>query len=142
MKIKHLSITVRNPERVAKILAELTAGKAERFLSKTMTEAWICIWNREEKELIEFLPDKYLLQPSETGAVYQPVETSQGYNSTHVLLEIERPLREIIAIADRYNCHHYFRPKFGGPLYEVWIEDRFLVEFVSDEINRLKNSHT
>ena len=30
-----------------------------------------------------------------------------------------------------------FRPRLGGPLYEVWLESQILVEFVSDEIRNL-----
>ena len=41
VEIKHLSVSVNSPEKVAKALAEMTSGKAESFISKNMSGAWV-----------------------------------------------------------------------------------------------------
>ena len=138
MEIRHLSVTSKAPERSAKILAEMTKGKSEPFRSKNMQGAWVCLWDEENDQLIEFLPERYLMIPTEVGANFKKLDIAQGFNSTHFQIEVDSPLDLIKEIAERYDCHHYFRPKFGGPLYEVWIEDQLLVEFVSDEIRGLE----
>ena len=137
MKIRHLSVTVKNPERSATILAEMTGGSAEVFPSQKMQGAWVCIWDETKNNLVEFLPNEYLMYPTEYGADFRKFGHPQNFNSTHFLLEIDFPLIELQKVPDKYKCRHSFRPRFGGPLYDVWIEDQLLVEFISDEIKNM-----
>lgn len=140
MKIKHLSVVVKNPELSAKIVAEISDGRAVQFGSKNMQGAWVCMWGGDTDELIEFLPEGYLMYATDLGANFKPVVEKHGYNSTHFQLEVSISLAKIKSVADKYNCRNYLRPRFGGPLYEVWVEEQFLVEFVSDEIRALSKS--
>ena len=137
MKLKHLSITSKNPQRSAQILAELTNGVAAPFSSKTMDGAWLCIWDKEANELIEFIPNKYKLGIGKYAAEYKLNEATQNFNSTHFLLETDQLVSHLQEIAEKYNLYHRFRPRFGGPLYEIWIEPELLVEFISNEIKNL-----
>ncbi len=137
IKIQHLSVSVNNPRKMAEALAEVTKGKAEKFLSKNMTEAWVCIWDEKTNHLIEFLPNDYLMHPTDYGADFKQLPQKQNFNSTHVQLEVETPLESIIFMANKYGFEHRFRPNRGGPLYDVWFEKEFLIEFVSDEIRNL-----
>ena len=137
MKINHLSVVVNTPEKTAQILADILGSSIKPFLSKTMKGAWICSLDAEDT-LIEFLPKGYALYPTPLGANFKPVKVADTfYNATHVQLEVNIPLEHIQKIAESYKCHHYFRPKFGGPLYEVWLEEEFLVEFSSHEIRAM-----
>lgn len=138
IKIKHLSVVAKNPERCSVILAELSNGKSVPFRSKNMLGGYICMYGSETDELIEFLPEGYLLYPTELGANFKPANAPHGYNSTHFQMEVDVSMEHIKSVADKYKLHHCFRPRFGGPLYEVWIEDQLLVEFVSDEIRAFK----
>lgn len=137
MQIKHLSITASDPERAARILGELTDGSVYPFTSKTMEGAWVCAWDRRSGEMIEFIPNNYLLCPGKHAAEFRPVEEVQNFNSTHFLLETAQSLDHLKAVAESHGLHHRFRPRLGGPLYEVWLESQILVEFVSDEIRNL-----
>jgi hypothetical protein len=137
VEIKHLSISVKEPEKAAKALADMTGGKAEAFISRNMPGAWVCIWDEKTNHLIEFLPDGYLMYSTEYGADFKKLDFNMSYNSTHFQLEVKTPLKDIKAMADKYNLQHKFRPNRGGPLYDVWFEKEFLVEFVSDEIRAL-----
>ena len=136
MRIVHLSVVVDAPERVARILAELSHGRVESFRTASMSGAWVCMWGGDQDELIEFIPKGYLMCPAAEGVDFRPTTTAHGYNSTHVQLEVDVMLGDIRAIADAHGCRHSLRrsPRLGGPLYDVWIEDEFLVELASDEI--------
>ena len=135
--IKHLSVSVNKPETAAKALAEMTAGKAEPFMSRNMPGAWLCVWEEATNHLVEFLPNDYVMHATEYGADFRKHESKQNFNSTHFQLEVQIPVSEIKVVAEKYNFPHKFRPSRGGPLYDVWFEDQFLVEFVSDEIRNL-----
>ena len=139
MKITHLSVTVENPENVATILAELTDGKASPFRFPFMEGAYVCMWGNDRDELIEFLPNGYIMHPTDLGANFQKTDQKLPYNSTHFQLRCNQPLEKIKEISDKHGCHHYLRAskRKGGPLYEVWIEKFLLVELTSEEIDLL-----
>jgi len=137
VEIKHLSVSVNNPEKAAKALAEVTSGNAEAFISRNMPGAWVCIWDEKANHLVEFLPNEYLMHSTEYGADFKKLEFKQNFNSTHFQLEVKTPLKDIKTIADKFGLAHKFRPSRGGPLYDVWFEEQLLVEFVSNEIRSL-----
>ncbi len=139
VEIRHVSVSVSNPERAASILAEITGGQVRRFRSPRMNGA---CWDENLNHLIEFLPNSYLMFPTEYGADFKEMDTVQNFNSTHFLLEVDLPMSKIKEVADRYGCENRFRPKCGGPLYDVWIEEQFLVEFSSDEIRQYEKVDT
>jgi len=70
MKIKHLSIQAQDPETAARCLAEMTAGSYQEFPSKTMTGAWVCVWDQDENEMIEFIPPGYKICFGEFAGIY------------------------------------------------------------------------
>lgn len=138
MKIRHLSLTAQHPETAAQRLAELSGGVAERFPSKTMSGAWLCVWNKDENELIEFIPDDYRLVFSNRGAEYQQQEQRQNFNASHVMIETKKSVEWLKRTADKHGLVHRFRPSFGGPLYDIWLEKYLLIEFFSKEIELLE----
>ena len=139
MKIKHLSINAHNPERSAHILAELTLGEAKPFPSASMENAWQCIWDENENTLIEFIPNNYALKFGEHAATYEKQDKVQNFHASHFMIEASLSVLELANIADKYELMHRFRRKFGGPLYEIWLEEGLLVEFSSDEITAYGN---
>ncbi|MGF1686575.1 hypothetical protein L4C36_07745 [Photobacterium japonica] len=134
MKIKHLSLSAKQPQRCATILAALTGGEAKPFPSPTMENAWLCVWDEANNALIEFIPHDYALCYGEHGAVYERQAYPVAFNAAHVMLEANKSIDELAGLADTYGLVHRFRPRFGGPLYEVWLEASLLVEFCSPEI--------
>ncbi|EML0344189.1 hypothetical protein V9657_004682 [Vibrio vulnificus] len=137
MKIKHLSINSHQPKRSSLILAELTNGEAKAFPSKTMTGAWMCVWSEIDNELVEFIPANYKLTFGDLAATYKEQSESQNFHASHFMLEANKSVDELVTIAEKHQLMHRFRKHFGGPLYEVWLEDSLLVEFYSDEISKL-----
>ena len=134
MKIKHLSLSAKHPERCATLLAALTGGEAKPFPSPTMDRAWLCVWNEAENSLIEFIPDDYALCYGEHAATYVRQPAPVAFNAAHVMLETTQSIEALACIADQHDLVHRFRPRFGGPLYEVWLDEALLIEFWSPEI--------
>ena len=137
MKIKHLSLPALQPEDAAKCLAESTDGQAMEFPSATMTGAWMCVWDLAANELIEFIPNHYALQWGEHCATYVRQPNALEHSNSHCLIEYSGKLQAIVRVADKYGLRHRFRERFGGRLYELWLEDNLLIEFVSEEIKNL-----
>jgi hypothetical protein len=133
--IRHISVSVKNPKRSAEILAELTNGRTETFNTRGLENGWVCIWNDNLNKLVEFLPEGFLMYPTETGASFKKVNIPFGYNSTHLQVETRLSLSQIKEIAEKFSCKNYFREQFGGPLFEVWIEDELLVELIPKNYN-------
>ena len=104
-----------------------------------MDGAWLCVWDKDANELVEFTPKRYRLSPGNYAAEYKLLDFEQNFNSTHFLIETEQAVSHLIEVADKYDLYHRFRPRFGGPLYEIWIEQEMLIEFISDEIRNLSN---
>lgn len=139
VQIKHLSLAVKHPEKVARVLAEMTNGEALQFSAGTTMNGWVCLWNAEKNELIEFLPQGWMMYPADEGARFKDIGITQKYNPTHVQLEVTVALSHLQSIANKFECQHGTRSdtRRGGPLYEVWLEDDFLIEFVSNEITAI-----
>lgn len=129
-RIRHVSLSVMDPKRAAHILALCTGGEAMPFRARHVEGAWICLWNPEENELIEFLPAGYILEPDETGVLFGASEDKTPSRAVHVQLESSVSPEELERIAGEYGCDFLFRERYGGPLYEMWIEKHCLVEFL------------
>jgi hypothetical protein len=132
-RIKHCSVSARDPERCARVLAELSGGWAERFVAPGLEGAWTCMWS-ENDELVEFLPEGVALVRGPRGGAFVAEPAARAVGACHVQLEISMPLRRVRECADRFGVTHGFRFVSSAPLYEVWLEERLLVELVSEEI--------
>ena len=81
-----------------------------------------------EGNFIEFYPSDTTIVWRDSGPGFSKVKGEVGYmNATHVNLEIEKSAQEIARIADELGLKHAPRPSLG--VYDVWLEDQFLVEF-------------
>ncbi|MGQ3889863.1 hypothetical protein ACQUW5_12630 [Legionella sp. CNM-1927-20] len=142
--IRHLSVAVNSPEKCAQVISELSGGIPLKFKTRIAEmDAWICLWDARKNELIELLPKGWIMYPTSEGASFKKVNKIDQSNSTHIQLEASTSITHLQRIANKYGCLHYYRksPRLGGPLYEIWIEEDFLIEFVSDEIlSRFKDS--
>ena len=64
MKISHVSVAVREPERAARALAEIWGGSAHPFFP--LPGAWIAFSSEEPSSQVEFYPDRTELEPIDT----------------------------------------------------------------------------
>ena len=148
--IHHISIGVKEPERVARVLAELWEGYAMPF--PVAEGGWIAMTGDANGTEIEVVPMQldmvpgvgepdpqvpvgYDLQPWEVH--FQPNAPGRQYGSSHVAVSSRLNEQEIYAIARRegwraVRCDR--GPCF--PVIEFWLENRFLVEVLTPEMSR------
>lgn len=129
----HISVVVGEPEKCAKILAELTDGKAEVF--SPLENSYVCMWGGWEGQFVEFYPSGTVLLNTPEGCGFGEDKAKGSSHGVHIAIEVLRPLADIQKIADKHQCPHRGRPQGGGPVYEVWLDSgKLLIELVSDEI--------
>jgi len=134
--LKHLSISVGNPQECAEILAKITGGKVEEF--SPLQKSFVCLWGGWDGQFIEFYPEGTILKETSQGCEFGRVDRKSGLHGVHLELQTPVELCEIQRIAEKYKCPHHPRPRDGGPLYEVWIDNgKLLIELVSDEIGKV-----
>jgi hypothetical protein len=132
--IHHLSVSARDPERVAKVLADIMGGISRPFPANYGSFA--AFQQDDHGTLIEVHPDGTVLVPEGTGfARTLPREVGNG--PTHFALSVQRSNEEIFAIANRegWMCRRNDRAEF--PVIELWIENVMMCEILPPEFSRL-----
>lgn len=130
--IYHASIGVREPERVAKAIAELWGGEAVPFLP-VRNGSWMALAGDERGSAIEVYFSGVVLDPSEASSVAkEPVEMGTELTSTHIAIGTKLSAEEVVALAKRegwfVRSENRHLP-FG--VIEVWIEDHILFEVLT-----------
>ena len=132
--IHHLSVSVRDPERVAKVLADIMRGISRPFPANSGSFA--AFQQDDHGTLIEVHPDGTVLVPEGTGFA-RTLPGEVGYGPTHFALSVQRSYEEIVAIANRegWMCRRNDRAEF--PVIELWIENALMCEILPPEFSRL-----
>ena len=52
----------------------------------SMDNAWQCIWDEAENELVEFIPSNFSLKYGEHAAIYEKQKDDQNFNANHIML--------------------------------------------------------
>ncbi|HEY9839652.1 MAG: hypothetical protein ACAI44_05625 [Candidatus Sericytochromatia bacterium] len=132
-EIRHLSLTVLEPESCAVRLAALTGGEARPFKARHVAGAWICLWDAGRNQLVEFIPCGWIQTPGEDGALFIAAPAaSTGASHLQLALACDRATLE--ARAQALGLELFYRAKFGGPLLEGWLEPGLLVEFLTSDL--------
>ena len=77
--------------------------------------------------------------PNRAAAILAELTDGSAYPFPSKTKDTAQSLDHLKVVAEKHELHHRFRPRLGGPLYEIWLESQILVEFVSDEIRNLKS---
>ena len=152
MSINHISIGVNNPEKVAKVLAELFGSVAMPF--PPSPGGWVAFAGDDRGTMIEVVPiDVQLIPgvglPDEAGfsretktdefeATFTPGNEICLFSSTHVNLNSPLDEASIKAIAKREGWRCFTANRGGGmlQLIEFWVENRFIVEVNTPEMTQ------
>jgi hypothetical protein len=134
--IHHLSIPAREPERVARVLAELVGGYAGPFIGP-LPGAWVVYEEDEFGSGIE--GETTALTPGEDGAVGTQRPEPPQASAFHALLSVRADRAQIERIGAREGWHtrHFWRGPPGNPLfelYELWVENRVMLELVTRDM--------
>jgi hypothetical protein len=124
--IRHVSISVREPERVARALAEAMGGLYWPFPPRK--GSFFVSQRDEHGSMLEVHQLGTLLRPDTEFGWLEPAEPS--YVPTHMAISVDKSIEQIKAIADRENwlCRRNDRAQF--PVLEFWVENRMMIEFL------------
>jgi hypothetical protein len=132
--IHHLSISVKNPEHVAKVLADLMGGYSGPF--PVSPGAYIACQMDDHGTAVEIYPAGTELHPvkvEEGFGIMQRQPRNPPFVSTHFALSVKRSPEEIYAIMEKEDwlCRRHDRAQF--PVIEVWIENIQMFELLPPE---------
>ena len=125
--LHHLSIAVAEPERVARVLAEIMGGSYRPFPPNL--GSYFAFAQDEYGTMVEIHSAGTILVPEGRGfAKITPPQPP--YLPTHFAMSVNRSIEEIQAIADRegWTCRVNTRAEF--PVLEFWIENTLMCEFL------------
>lgn len=128
--LHHLSISVADPSKVARVLAEVMGGSYRPFPANA--GSFFAFAQDEYGTMVEIHAAGTTLTPDGSGFQKKPFH-EPGYGPTHFAMSVQRSVEEIQAIADRegWLCRRNDRAEF--PVLEFWIENILMCEFLPPE---------
>jgi hypothetical protein len=137
--IHHVSIPARNPENVAKVLAELMGGYSGPFVGP-FAGSFVAYAEDAYGTGIEVYPESTGLVPGEAGGQCGADRVEPRPTAFHALVSVkaDRETIERIGAREGWRTQHFWR----GPspemrifeLYEMWIENRVLLELATEDM--------
>ena len=131
----HASISARDPQHVASVLAEIWNGYAQPF-PPVAQGSWVAMANDDRGTMIEVYPLGTLLTeaPGDADAVGLPTGHQDG-SATHLAIASDWSPDALTDLARREGWAVKYR-KRGGifGVMEMWIENRIMVEILSPEM--------
>lgn len=134
--IHHLSIAARDPQHVARVLAEFMGGAAVPFPPNP--GSFFALQLDEHGSGVEVYPAGTELHPggSNGGSFVKKPGAERGYGPTHFALSVTAEAGAVEAIAARegWQCFRCNRGPFH--VIEVWVENESMVEILPPEFAR------
>lgn len=136
--IHHISLTAREPQRVAAVLAELMGGRAYPFRGP-LAGAFMALAGDAHGTMIEVYPETTVMRPSdeERRTPFASTAEPAAYVGWHVNLSValEREAIERIAAREGWQTMLYGAAPPGKPavfhVIQFWVENRTLVELIT-----------
>jgi hypothetical protein len=124
--IHHVSISVHEPERVARVLAEVLGGMY--WIFPPNKGSFFVAQRDEHGSMLEVHKLGTVLTPDVEFGWVEPV--APAYIPTHMAISVAKSVEEIKQIADRegWLCRRNDRAQF--PVLEFWVENRMMFEFL------------
>lgn len=144
--IFHISIPARDPERVAKVIAELWRGEAFPFLPMKDNGSWVAFAGDDRGSAIECYPAGARIYPSTdpypTGFTVTADNASHsgtiddGHIATHAAIYSPLDDAELDTLAKRegWLCRYAQRGKFH--VVEFWLENIVMLEVLPEALKR------
>ena len=123
--IFHASLPARDPERVARVLAELMEGYCQPFIRPN---SFMAFSKKPEEMMIEVLPVA-------AGAFDRKGLARELYDTMHLAVGVDLTPEQVMAIGEREGWRTR-RARRGGSfdVIELWLEDHFLIEVLTPEM--------
>lgn len=129
----HASFPSREPERAARVLAELWKGHSMPF--PVFPNSFIAIKGDDRGTAVEFYPAGQVLKPGKEGADVE-IQRPPSPSETHLAIGVDIGEDEVHAIARRegWFSHTYWRGNGFFRVIEFWIDDLFMFEILTPEM--------
>lgn len=129
----HVSIDVRNPERVAQVLGELLGGEALPF-PPVAEGSWVAFAADDRNTAIEVYPrgTQLIEAPGDVSALGVPGEG--GLSATHFAMATLMTADQVFTVAEREGWPAKLRQGDGFSAIELWIESDRMVEVLTAEM--------
>jgi len=137
--IHHVSIPARNPEHVARVLAEVLGGYAGPFVGP-FPGAWVVYQDDAFGSGIEVYDERTVLEPGSGDAMGTGVlSEAPRAVAFHALISVktDRETIERVGAREGWRTRHFWR----GPgtvrlfeLYEFWVENRVMLELATEDM--------
>jgi hypothetical protein len=130
----HASIPARDPQRVASVLAELWRGGAYPF--PAFPGSFVAIADDDRGTALEVYPAGQVLVPGKDMVEHRTLDAGRP-TETHVAIGVRCDEATVHAIARREGWTSRTCSRGGFfRVVEFWVEDRFMVEALTDEMQR------
>jgi len=137
--IHHVSIPARDPEHVARVLAELLGGYAGPFIGP-FQGAWVVYQEDGFGTGIEVYNERTTLVPGDGSALAaEHLSEPPRAVAFHALIsvKVDRATIERAGTREGWRTLHFWRGPPGMrvfELYEFWVENRVLLELVTEDM--------
>jgi hypothetical protein len=136
--IFHASIPGRDPERVARVLAELWQGESFRF--PPWPGAWVAMAGDARGTLVEVYPHTQTMMPGsgEDDMVQPRTEAAPAvYSCFHMAIATGLSPRQVLAIGAREGWRAVPCSRGGAfDVIELWIENTLMLEVLTPVMQR------
>jgi hypothetical protein len=130
--IFHMSFGVRDPERVAHVLASLAGAKAICAPTPPFPKrAWFVVFGDAHGSLLEILPATSVFDPDAPLGLRRRPATSEPV-SAHVLIRAAVSTEAIEAAAQREGWRTQRVETGLFKVFKLWIDGDILVEFLTE----------
>lgn len=127
--IHHFSISAQNPDRVARVLAEIWQGKAYPFPPNP--GSYIVVPGDEYGSLIEIYPLGTELTPSSGNEpIFSRNPSPSKLTATHAAISVPTEEDAIAQIGDREGWRVQVCDRGSFHVVEFWVENRLLLELL------------
>lgn len=126
MSLLHVSINADEPERVARFLAVLFAGRALPF--PPFPDCWIAFTEEDDGTAIEVYPTTHVLTAGEHTIACEVRERNAAPTFAHAAVGSPLDRSRIIELAQAEGWLARICDRGPFECVEVWLEDRLLVE--------------
>jgi hypothetical protein len=135
--IFHASIPADEPERVARVMAELWRGEYFPFL---LPDFFIVLAADERGTEVEIAPRRLELIPAASQASLRSNPSPSPYSATHLNIATRVSPDETLAIAAREGWTARVCDRGGAfKVIEFWLENRFMLELMTEpELERYR----
>ena len=128
--LHHASFPSREPERAARVLAELWKGRSLPF--PIFPNSFIAIKGDDKGTAVEFYPAGQVLVPGEGGA-HVEIQHAAAPSESHLAIGVDMSEAEVHAVGRREGWRTETHNRGPFHVIELWIDNLYMLEILTPE---------